>query len=167
MFYCSLKDNANEATIDQFNQVYKIVDLIRTNKDDLVYKSSIPRMKQTKLRGIQAFKEVIKKLLDESKIKYDEKIKNKWLECFKIVYNYNSFALNINGVECITFDKEISKDYIKEKFNLDDIIYAENQPNNFEHTEDFINAIFDYIMAEKLKEKDLIKLINKLFNVLC
>ena len=31
----------------------------------------------------------------------------------------------------------------------------------------FIETIFQYIMGEKLKDKDLIKLVNKIFNVLC
>tara|TARA_R100001509_G_scaffold153876_1_gene115079 strand:+ start:134 stop:637 length:504 start_codon:yes stop_codon:yes gene_type:complete len=167
MWYLSIKENANEAHQTKFNEIYSMVSMIRDYKEDIIYKSSIPRLKQTKLRGIQAFKEVVKKLTQHPKIKFDEATKNIWLNCFKIVYNYNSHALNVNNCECITFDKNITLDEIKEKLGLEECILGEKEPNCFEHTDEFVESIFQYIMAEKLKEKDLMKLVNKIFNVLC
>jgi len=167
MLYLSLKENANEAHSNRFSDIYELIKLIRDNKEDFIYKSSIPRLKQTNLRGIQAFKELIKKVTEEPKIRFDEAIKNKWLNCFKFVYNYNSHSLNINGCDCITFDKHLSLQDLCEKVGLEDCVIAEKEPNHFEHTEEFIDNIFQYIMAEKLKDKDLIKLVNKIFNVIC
>lgn len=167
MLFLSMKETANEAQVSKYQDICTLIKLIREHKEDIVYKSSIPRWKQTQLRGIQAFKELIKKLTDEPKIRFDEAIKNKWLNCFKMVYNYNCHSLNLNGCDCLTFDKVISLDEIKEKLNLEECVLGENEPNLFEHTDEFIESIFQYIMAEKLKEKDLIKLVNKIFNVLC
>ncbi len=167
MLYLSIKENANDAHQSNYNQIYSLIQMIRENKEDIIYKSSIPRLKQTKLRGIQAFKEVIKKLTQSSKLKFDEATKNLWLNCFKMVYNFNSHSLNLNNVNCITFDKSITIDQIKEKSNLEEVVLGESEPNGFEHTDEFIDTIFQYIMAEKLKPKDLIKLVNKIFNELC
>ena len=167
MFYLSLKESANPAHQEKFNDIYELVKLIRENKEDFIYKSSIPRMKQTQLRGIQAFKELIKKVTDQTKIRFDEALKNKWLQCFKLVYNYNSHSLNINDCDCITFDKPITLQELNERLQIQECILGESEPNHFEHTDEFIESIFQYIMAEKLKDKDLIKLVNKIFNVLC
>ena len=167
MLYLSIKENANEAHRTKYHDICEIVKLIRDHKEDIVYKSSIPRMKQTQLRGIQAFKELIKKLTDQPKIRFDEAVKQKWINCFKMVYNYNSHSLNINDCECITFDKHINLDEIKEKIGLEECVIGENEPNHYEHTDEFIETIFQYIMGEKLKDKDLIKLVNKIFNAIC
>ena len=167
MFYLSIKESANDAHQEKFNEVFELIKLIRENKEDFIYKSSIPRLKQTQLRGIQAFKELIKKVLDQQKIRFDEALKNKWLQCFKLVYNYNSHSLNINKCDCITFDKQITLQELKEKLQIEECVLAEKEPNHFEHTDEFIETVFQYIMAEKFKSSDLIKLINKLFNVIC
>jgi len=167
MFYLSIKESANVAHKDKFQDIYQLVKIIRENKEDFVYKSSIPRLKQTTLRGIQAFKELIKKVLDQQKIRFDEATKNKWLQCFKLVYNYNSHSLNLNDCDCLTFDKPITLQELAEKVQLEECILGEQEPNHFEHTDEFIETTFQYIMAEKFKDKDLIKLINKLFNVIC
>ncbi len=167
MLYLSIKESANLAHQEKYEDIYQLVKLIRDNKEDFIYKSSIPRLKQTNLRGIQAFKELIKKVTDQNKIRFDEGLKNKWLFCFKLVYNYNSHSLNLNDCDCITFDKHISLQELKEKIGLQECIISEQEPNHFEHTDEFIETIFQYIMAEKLKDKDLIKLINKLFNHMC
>lgn len=167
MLYLSLKENANDAHRTKYQEICEIVKTIRDQKEDIVYKSSIPRMKQTQLRGIQAFKELIKKLTDQPKIRFDEAVKQKWINCFKLVYNYNSHSLFLNGCECITFDKHITLDEVREKIGLEECVLGENEPNHYEHTDEFIETIFQYIMGEKLKDKDLIKLVNKIFNVLC
>lgn len=167
MLYSYLQENSNDAVKDQFIEVYNIIKMIRENKEDLIYKSAIPRLKQTKLRGLPAFKEVIKKLKDEPKIKFDESSKYLWLGCFKLVYNYNTHALNLNGIECITFEKEITFKQIKDLVKLDEFILDEKEPNLYTHDDAYIDGIYKYIIDEGLTEKDLIKLINKLFNVLC
>ena len=167
MFYLSLKESANPAHAERFKDIYELVKLIRENKEDFIYKSSIPRLKQTQLRGIQAFKELIKKVTDQNKIRFDEATKNKWLQCFKLVYNYNSHSLNINDCDCITFDRPVTLQELNDKIQIQECILGENEPNHFEHTDEFIETIFQYIMAEKLKDKDLIKLINKLVNHIC
>tara|TARA_R100000773_G_C4221170_1_gene120123 strand:- start:1222 stop:1737 length:516 start_codon:yes stop_codon:yes gene_type:complete len=167
MYYLSLKESANVAQKEKYEDIYELIKLIRENKEDFVYKSSIPRLKQTQLRGVQAFKELIKKVTEQQKIRFDEGLKNKWLNCFKLVYNYNSHSLNLNDCDCITFDKQITLPELFEKLELEECVLGEQEPNHFEHTDEFIETIFQYIMAEKLKSRDLIKLINKLFNVIC
>ena len=167
MYYLSLKESANPSNQERYREVFDLLKLIRENKEDFIYKSSIPRLKQTQLRGIQAFKELIKKVLDQQKIRFDEGLKNKWLNCFKFVYNYNSHALNINDCDCITFDKQITLQDLKENLNLEECVLGDKEPNHFEHTDEFIESIFQYIMAENLKDKDLIKLVNKIFNAIC
>ena len=168
MYYLSLKENANQAHKQRYCEILDLIKLIREHKEDFIYKSSIPRLKQTKLRGIQAFKELIKHVSDDKeKVRFDEALKNKWLNCFKLVYNYNSHSLNLNGCDCITFDKQINLQDLKERLSLEECVLGEQEPNHFEHTDEFIEGIFQYIMAEKLKEKDLIKLVNKIFNAIC
>ena len=167
MYYLSIKENANSAQQDKYQDIYQLIKTIRENKEDFIYKSSIPRLKQTNLRGIQAFKELIKKVTDQQKIRFDEALKNKWLNCFKLVYNYNSHSLNLNDCDCITFDKHISLQELNEKIDLEECLISEKEPNHFEHTEQFIDTIFQYILAEKLKDKDLIRLVNKIFNHIC
>ena len=56
---------------------------------------------------------------------------------------------------------------LKENLNLEECVLGDKEPNHFEHTDEFIESIFQYIMAEKLKDKDLIKLVNKIFNAIC
>ena len=54
MYYLSIKENANSAQQDKYQDIYQLIKTIRENKEDFIYKSSIPRLKQTNLRGIQA-----------------------------------------------------------------------------------------------------------------
>jgi len=166
MLYCFLKEESNDAIEAQFDCVYSIIKTIRENKEDIIYKSSIPRMKQTKLRGVQAFKEVIKKLSYDEKPKYDENIKCIWLKCFKMVYNFNSYALNLNARKCITFDKELTYSDIKEYLNIENFELSKKEPNYLHHEKEEIDAIFNYIKGEALSEKNLKKLIAKLFSEL-
>lgn len=167
MLYCVIAEDSNDAIKSVYSNVFDIVKMIREHKEDLIYKSAIPRLKQTKLRGIQAFKEVIKKLSDEDKIKYDESIKVCWLKCFKMVYNYNCHALNINGRDCITFDKPLTFNEANEFIGIDDFELSEKEPGLLTHDDAFVDGIYQYILDEGLSDKDLVKLINKLFNELC
>ena len=75
--------------------------------------------------------------------------------------------MNLNDCDCITFDKHISLQELNEKIDLEECLISEKEPNHFEHTEQFIDTIFQYILAEKLKDKDLIRLVNKIFNHIC
>ena len=43
MYYLSLKESPNPAHQERYREVFDLLKLIRENKEDFIYKSSIPR----------------------------------------------------------------------------------------------------------------------------
>jgi len=162
MKYYYLENDLEEDEL-YFLSIYDKIETIRDNKEDVIYKSSIPRLKQTSCRGIQAFKQLLKKL--DSKIKYDESIKILWLSCFKLVYNFDCHSLNINGVKCIIFNKDIDKEKLNDLIKLDNYAYTEIEPNKLNNNNDNIVSIAtNYIINEGLTKDEIIEVFIKLLS---
>ena len=146
-----------------YKSIFDNIVSIRENKEDIIYKSAIPRLKQTTARGIQALKQLLKRL--DSKIKYDESIKTLWLNCFKLVYNYDCYGLNINGINTIIFNKSIDKDKLEQLIKIDNYILTEEEINKPENKNDIIKIAIDYIKNENLTKDEIIEVfINLLSN---
>jgi len=155
MHYYYLPENEEAEEQLYFKAIYDNLNTIREHKEDIIYKSSIPRLKQTKARGIQAFKQLLKRLSNTTK--YDESIKSLWLSCFKLAYTYDCYALNVNGIKTIIFNKEIEAEKLKQLIKLDSYIYTNKEPNKEINKKELIKIVIDYIKNEDLSQADLIQ----------
>ena len=160
MKYFIINANALEENLCHYNAICNNINKITDHKADIIYKSSIPRLKQTNYRGIQAFKQLLKRLNDDEKIQYDEDYKNLWLKCFKLVYKYDAFNTIINGTKCIVFNDNITNNKINELMLLNEYKLITEEPKlNFEmNKKDLIKICKDFIIANELNRDDIIKL---------
>jgi hypothetical protein len=141
---------------------------INDMRSDIIYNSSFPRLKQSKYRGIQAFKQLLKRHLtnnnNEKKFKFDEAIKIFWLKMYKFCYKNNASFININGNNTILCD-DIENEKIKKILLIDDIDINDNEPKyiNKKKDKNYIKIMAEMIKAEEFDKDDLIQLFMLLF----
>jgi len=93
-----LYNKDNEENKQHFNNCIKSIKQINDLKADVIYNSSFPRLKESKYRGIQAFKKLIKKHYEKENKKDYIKImanmikdegfnKNDCIELFKLIFD--------------------------------------------------------------------------------
>jgi len=170
MYYFYLPENEKNIIDEKkFNSIYNIINIIRNNKELLIIKSCMPRFKKSRNRGLPALKEIIKTFynMDDNDEKYNEQIKMDWLNCFKLTFIFNVYSLNINGVKCLFFNKDIEKIELDNIINIKKYIYSEIEPNKYSLNKDdtnIINIAYNYIINENLTKDNIIKLFIKLLS---
>jgi len=163
MKYYYLENDICEKDELYFLSIYNNIETIREHKEDVIYKSSIPRLKQSTIRGIQAFKQLLKRF---DCTKYDESIKLLWLTCFKLVYNFDCYSLNINGIKSIIFNKDISKEKLQDLIKLNNYVYTAIEPNKLNcKNENMIYIATNYIINEGLTKDEIIETFIKLMKI--
>lgn len=159
--YYIYTDNQNT----NFENLYELVKLIADYKEDIIYKSSMPRLKQSKYRGLQAFKQLLNKI-HEKQIILNETTKKQYLMGFKLVFNCGSSAFILNN------HKVILCEYLDEltikKYNLNQFICSLNEPksNNEIKEEDKLKIIKDFIDEYDLSTNETLKINTWLLNKL-
>lgn len=150
---------------DYFNKTYINVSEIRDIKNDIIYSGYFPRLKQTKYRGLQAFKQVIKRIDDSVRI--TEESKPKWLNCFKLVFDCKCTPMIINDNKCLLFeDTDMLK--IKKYFDLDEneMVVSTTEPTSSfldpMSSKDKIKIIMDYIVGEELQQQEVFDLVREI-----
>ena len=159
------KDFADQ---EYFNKTYIAVSEIRELKSDIVYSGYFPRLKQTKYRGLQAFKQVIKRI--DPKEKITEENKPKWLSLFKLVYDCKCSPMIINDYKCLLFeDTDVLK--IKKYFVFDEdkMVISEAEPTTKLldpcTSKEKIDCVLTYIKNEELDEKEIFELVRQILTL--
>jgi len=167
MFYFYLQDNADTEDKCHFLALYdKISDLLEY-KDDIIFNSSVPRLKQSKYRGIQAFKQLLKRINFGQPVKYSETLKIVWLKCFKMVWSYGATTMKINNEFVICLNDEITEDKLKQLTTIDNgFILSKDEPT-YKHIgdeSDIVDIMVDYIKATQLTKDQIIKVMITLLS---
>ena len=166
MKYFLINPNSNEDVLLKYHNLCINIKKIAEHKSDIIYKASIPRLKQTQYRGIQAFKQLLKKINDDEKISYDNDFKNEWMKYFKLLYKYEAFPTIINGTKCILFNDNITTNTINELISIHDYELINEEPKlNFDvNKKDMIKICKEFIIAHELNRDDIIQLFLTLLN---
>jgi len=179
--YYKIKD---DETIDEnmqklYYKFHQIISAIQKEKGDIIYKSAFPRDKDTKYRGIKAFRDLVYYISEEYQIHnsqhtinyisfFNERVKEEWLDCFKLVYKHGVMADKIQGKlvllntlqsqekQIFTIFKkyDIIEDHL-EKINETSIV--KEKTLNFEKITEIENIIKD-----NLTKSDIIQLIKNI-----
>ncbi len=165
-----LYNKDNEENKQHFNNCIKSIKQINDLKADVIYNSSFPRLKESKYRGIQAFKKLIKKHYEKDNNKkfiFNESNKIFWLKMYKLVYKYDAFTFEINNNNCIIL-KNIDDDEIKKYLFLDDIDILDKEPNKNENKnkKEYIKIMANMIKEEGFNKNDCIELFKLIFDSL-
>ena len=147
----------DEKNSKDFKNLYNIIKLIKDNKDDIVFKSAIPRLKTTKYRGSQAFKQLVNKMCNKSVLLTEQK-KKIYLLAFKLVFNFDACSMPMNNNDCIICN--YLDDNIKKNIILDKFIISNDEPVSNKDLEEKnkLKIISDFIDEYKLNENEILKL---------
>jgi hypothetical protein len=154
-----------------FLACFKTIDQINNLRSDVIYNSAFPRLKQSKYRGIQAFKQLLKRHNaneeEDKKFIFDEASKIFWLKMYKLAYKHNATSLNINGNNCILIN-DLNDEEIKKLILIDTIEILDKEPNNsiLNKNKDYIKIMANMIKEEGFTKDDCIELFKLLFDVL-
>ena len=168
MKYLYLNDDAVEENKCHYNAIYEKLALIDQFKADIIFKSSIPRLKQTNYRGIQAFKQLLKRFNNGVAINYNEALKSIWLKCFKLYYKYEARALCHQNNNCIIINDIVNNEIITELTTLEEKeFYINEMSPDFKHIgdeDDIIEICKNFIIDSNLSKDQIIKLMITLLN---
>lgn len=141
----------------KFKNLYELIKLITEHKEDIIYKSSMPRLKQSKYRGLQAFKQLLNRIHDKQII-LNETTKKEYLLGFKLVFNCGSTAFKTNKYDCIVCN-HLDELTIK-KYNLNQFICSLTEPkqNDEIKEDDKLKIIKDFISEYDLNMNESLKI---------
>lgn len=162
MKYLYLNDDAVEENKCHYNAIYEKLALIDQFKADIIFKSSIPRLKQTNYRGIQAFKQLLKRFNNGTTINYNEALKSIWLKCFKLYYKYEARSLCHQNNNCIVLNDIVNNEIITQLTTLEEKeFYLNALSPDFKHEgdkDDIIEICKNFINDNELSKNQKIKL---------
>jgi hypothetical protein len=145
-----------------FNNMYFMIKIINDNKHNILYKSFIPRLKDTKYRGIQAFKQLLKFILNDN-IVLNAENKTTYLNCFKLVFHHSCFAMNINNKKTLLFNLNTKQEKIEEMLKFQNVYYGITAPYNSKiNKKDIIKICSEFIINYELDKEDIIELFIEL-----
>tara|TARA_R110000772_G_scaffold111119_1_gene214862 strand:- start:2807 stop:3349 length:543 start_codon:yes stop_codon:yes gene_type:complete len=156
----------DKETNTDYNNMYFMIKIINDNKNNIIYKSSIPRLKNSKYRGIQAFKQLLKHILLDNDIKFNENSKELYIRCFKLVFNFECFAMNINNKKTLLFNTKYKKEKIEELIKFEKEYFGPKVPEHQKiNKKDIINICKTFIINYELEKEDIIELFVQLLNI--
>ena len=146
-----------------FDLVYKRVLSVSASKSDIIYTGFFPRLNDTKYRGQQAFKQLIKTLGGSAQL--TESGKAEWIAVFKLCYDCQVSGIVINEVKTLVFESDPLK--VKKYMVIDDGMTMTEEMPTSQHLEpmssdDKLDVVYNYIVAEELTETETFKLIRLL-----
>tara|TARA_R110002167_G_scaffold70722_1_gene199645 strand:+ start:694 stop:1179 length:486 start_codon:yes stop_codon:yes gene_type:complete len=146
-----------------FDKVYARVNSVNATKTDIIYTGFFPRLKETKYRGQQAFKQLVRSLDGEAHL--TESGKAEWIAIFKLCYDCQVSGVIINEIKTLVFECDQLK--VKKYMVIDDgMTMCEEMPTS-QHLEpmssqDHLDVVYNYIVAEELTETETFQLIRLL-----
>lgn len=162
MKYLYLTDFANDEDKCHYQAIYDKLAIIDEFKAEIIFKSSIPRLIQTKYRGIQAFKQLLKRFNNGTTINYTEALKSIWLKCFKLYYKYEARPLCHQNNNCIVLNDIVNNGIITELTTLEEKeFYLNEMSPDFKHEgnkDDIIDICKNFINDNELSKDQKIKL---------